>query len=636
MDPLDLDSQNDPPRPDPAAAPEGRRILDADHTLWAQFAEAATVEAFCQSWLALQCRMIAGVSGGLVLVGPPDRGPFAPAAVWPSARHNVKHLTPAAERALVERRGLLLKGDANDSPGPPPRERYDVAYPIEVRERLYGVVVLDVAPRPEPQLQAILRQLHWGSAWLKDLFHREEALQDAASRERLQRVLDWVATLLEQERFRAAATAFATALAMRLECDRVSLGFIRRGRVRLRAISHSAQFGKQTNLVRAIETAMDEALDQQAVIVYPELPERPPQVVRAHAELARQHGAGAVLSIPLSDSGRPLGVLTLERPADHPFDLPTLELCEAVGAVAGPLLEVKRRDDRWLITKAAEACQTQLGHLIGPRHIALKLAVGAVVGGIAFFAFAQGDYRVTAKTVLEPVIRRAVVAPFDGYIAEAPARAGDLVRPGQLLATLDDRELRLERLRWLGQHEQFVRQHNQALANRNAAEVSILSAQIDQARAQLRLIEEQLARTRVRAPFEGVIVTGDLSQELGAPVKRGDLLFEAAPLDAYRVILEVDEHDVADIAVGQAGHLALSAFPSEPLPLTIEKITPVSTAREGRNYFRVEARLQGTPGRLRPGMEGVGKVEIDRRLLIWIWTHQAIDWLRLKLWAWWP
>ena len=71
-----------------------------------------------------------------------------------------------------------------------------------------------------------------------------------------------MATLLEHPRIQAAATAFVTALAARLACDRVSLGFVHRGQVRLRAISHSAHFGKKTNLTRALEAAMDEAFDQ--------------------------------------------------------------------------------------------------------------------------------------------------------------------------------------------------------------------------------------------------------------------------------------------------------------------------------------------------------------------------------------
>ena len=48
-----------------------------------------------------------------------------------------------------------------------------------------------------------------------------------------------------------------------------------------------------------------------------------------------------------------------------------------------------------------------------------------------------------------------------------------------------------------------------------------------------------------------------------------------------------------------------------------------------KSYFRVEAEISAATGRLRPGMEGVGKVEVGDRRLIWIWTHRFVDWLRL-------
>jgi multidrug efflux pump subunit AcrA (membrane-fusion protein) len=129
---------------------------------------------------------------------------------------------------------------------------------------------------------------------------------------------------------------------------------------------------------------------------------------------------------------------------------------------------------------------------------------------------------------------------------------------------------------------------------------------------------------------------GDLSQSLGAPVKKGQVLFEVAPLESYRVIVEVDERDITDVAVGQQGELVLSSMPDDVFTLVIEKITPVSVAKEGRNYFRVEARLENRSDRLRPGMEGFGKISIDRRKLIWIWTHELIDWVKLNLWRWMP
>jgi len=588
--------------------------------------------------------MIPGVGAGVVVAASPGGGAagrFAPAAFWPEGRRAAAHLAEAVERAIAERRGIVLKREAGGDAPAPGRERYDVAYPIQASGKVYGVVALDIAPRPEPELEAVLRQLQWGAGWLEVLAHRLGAARlepgsVEASRQRLQVVLDLIAGALGHERFYGAATAFVTDLATRLACDRVSVGFLRRGRMQLRAVSHSANFAKQTNLVRAIEAAMDEALDQGATVVYPPRPGGEVRVTRVHAELARQSEAGAICTVLLAEGPRFVAALTLERPADRPFDPATVEFCEALGGIAGPVLEVQRRDDRWLPVKAADAGWRQLGNLIGPRHAALKLTVAGVAAVAAFLAFATGDYRISARSVVEARSRRAAVAPFNGYIKDALVRAGDAVRADQLLATLDDRELQLERLRSLSQAEQLVKQRDLALAKRDAAGVQIASAQIGQARAQLALLDDQLSRTRVMATLDGSVVAGDLSQSLGAPVERGQVLFEIAPLADYRVVLQVDERDIADVAVAQRGELLLTAWPADSVPFTVETITPVSTAREGRNYFKVEAKLDQTPDRLRPGMEGVGKVVADRRLLVWIWTRQAIDWVRLKLWAWLP
>jgi multidrug resistance efflux pump len=171
------------------------------------------------------------------------------------------------------------------------------------------------------------------------------------------------------------------------------------------------------------------------------------------------------------------------------------------------------------------------------------------------------------------------------------------------------------------------------MAKHERAQSEILGAQLEQTQAQLALVEEQLARAAMLAPLDGIIVSGDLSQLRGSPIERGQVLFELAALDGYRVVLRVDERDIAHVVVGQRGELAVTAMPGETFPFTVTSIVPVNLAQEGRNLFRVEARLDGDTGRLRPGMSGVGKIHIEERNLAWIWTRTATDWVRLKLWA---
>jgi biotin carboxyl carrier protein len=620
-------------RPGPAEpVRSGVQTVEQDAALWTVLASAADAREYCQSWLAIQCRLIHGVLGGVVLLRLPGAESYSAVAVWPDVRRDMSYLTATAQQALMERRGVVLpRKDARDVAA----TSVFIGYPIETVGVLHGVVVLDVAPRPEPELQGGLRQLHWGAAGLELMLCQQEVVHVGETRDRLQTVLEVVASAAAQERYTGAATALVTDLATRLKCDRVSIGFVHGGQIRIEAVSHSAQFRERTNMLRAVAAAMDEAVDQDATILVPPAGSAP-VVRRANAELVTEHGTGAVCTVPMPVSGKPVGALTLERTAERGFDAATIALCEAVAALAGPMLDVHRREDRWLGARLAAWWREKLAHLFGPRHGGLKLAVLVLVALVTLLSIAKGDFRVSAATVLEPQLQQAAAAPFNGYIREAPVRAGDLVKQGTLLARLDDRELKLERLKYLSQEEEFSKQMRSAFADRNHAQVQILGAQLEQAKAQVARVEEQLARTALAAPFDGVVVSGDLSQQLGAPVERGAVLFEIAPLSEFRLVLKADERDIAHLQPGQRGTLLLAAFPDAPLGFEVTQITPVSTPRDGRNYFRVEAKLDRTDPRMRPTMEGVGKVDIDRRRYLWIWTRQAVDALRLLAWSWLP
>jgi multidrug efflux pump subunit AcrA (membrane-fusion protein) len=164
----------------------------------------------------------------------------------------------------------------------------------------------------------------------------------------------------------------------------------------------------------------------------------------------------------------------------------------------------------------------------------------------------------------------------------------------------------------------------------------VIGAQLRQAEAQLALVNEKLARSRVTAPFDGVVISGDLSQLIGSPVEPGKKLFEIAPLKGYRMILQVDETEIRNVQVGQSGRLLISGIAVEPIPFRVSKVTPVATAEDGRNFFRVEATLARSPPNLRPGMQGVGKISTGERRLWWIVSHSFTDWLRVTLWKWMP
>lgn len=624
------------------SAPFGARHLAvqaapaaAEGQAWATFAAAPSDAEFCRAWLALQCSAIASVHAGLLLLRSAESQAYVPAAVWPDARRDVNYLTGAAERALTARRGVVLGLDAGEREHIAPGALH-VAFPLEADGQLHGTVILDIAARPELQLQEVLRQLLWGAGWLEALVRRQGAGRDARRLERAAIGLDLLQATQQHREIGEAAMALVNELATRVQADRVSLGVVRKGVLKLRTISRTAWFDPQSQLVEAIENAMEEATDQDAAIALPSPGATRGRVNVAHRTLAARASAVAVLGVPLVSGGRNIGALLLERSEGAPFDADTVLLVEVVAQLVAPGLERLLERERWIGGRWIDQLAAFRDKLLGPRSPTLKLGAVAAAAVLLFLAVAQGDFRVSAKTLIEGATQRAVVAPFEGFLAEAPVRAGDRVQSGQLLARLDDRDLQLERLRWASEKEQSERKYRDALAKGDRVASRILSAQVAQADAQLALVEEKLAKTRLTAAFDGIVVSGDLSQMLGAPLEQGKVLFELAPLDAYRVVLQVDERDIGYVQPGQQGELALTGISARTLPFKVKTVTSVSTPRDGRNFFRVEAALGEAPPTLRPGMEGVGKVAAGEARLAWIWTRSFTDWARIAFWSWLP
>ncbi len=155
---------------------------------------------------------------------------------------------------------------------------------------------------------------------------------------------------------------------------------------------------------------------------------------------------------------------------------------------------------------------------LGNRMLLVLLGLVFLLG---ITGFTPGTYRVTAPANIEGRVQRAVVAPFDGYIAAAHARAGEIVAAGDVIAELDIEELLLQRQRHTAEKNEYDRQYRKALATRDQTPAHIFKSQMKQIQAQLNLVEKKIDRAGLRSTLDGVIIAGDLSRSLGAPVATG-------------------------------------------------------------------------------------------------------------------
>ena len=444
--------------------------------------------------------------------------------------------------------------------------------------------------------------------------------------------LDLLVLVNEEHRFMAAAMTICNEVASRYSCERVSIGWRKGPYVRVKAISHSENFEKKMVAVQALETAMEEAVDQDEEIVLPP-PADTHTVARAHEQYAASQGGGHLMSLPLRLEGAPVAVITCERSAEAFSDSEQRGLrllCDLGARRLGDL----HHHDRWIGARFADWLRSKLARFFGVEHTLAK-AIGVLVFLLfAFVLFGRLPYRVEAPFVVRTDDLAYLPAPFEGYIEEVHVEIGDLVVPRAPLLALDTSELLLEESTVLANHNRYTREAEKARAEAALADMRIAEALAAQASAELDLVRYHLDHALVTAPFKGIVVEGDFKELLGAPVRKGDVLFKVARIEQLFVELEVDERDIHEVAADGTGEISFISRPHLTFPITVERIDPVAVTREEGNVFLLRGRIEGSSADWwRPGMSGIAKVDVGNRNVLWIITHRTVEFLRM--WLWW-
>lgn len=584
-----------------------------------------------ENWLNIQCPMIKDVISAHILRIQSNHNKLEYLAAIPQrdrrisqAASGIKHCVQHSEHIIESNiESISLEGLRIDR----------ISYPLLIDEQQKLLLILEIDSRSEIQQRAVINMLKWGCQWLNFTRPTTPQLPAPIAQDSSHNTLSLSAKVLEHDCFASMATSLATELASELQCSRVCVGAMDGKHITVRALSHNASFDHKSNNIRAIANAMDEACEQDELIQLPVVENHTAQIQHAHKQLLSNSRNEHICTLPIAYNGRLLIAVTLERQQRGAFTQQEICVVQSALALLAPTLKLQLDNEQSILTKMRNTGRDFAHKLIGPNNAKTKLFTTIALLLIAFVSLVDGTHQVSSNASVEGSIQRVVVAPISGFLAEANVRAGDIVKKDQLMGSLDDKDLKLEQLRVASEQQQLLGEYREAMAEHNNSKVSIIGAKIDQANAQMKLLNEQLKRTQLTAPFSGVVIEGDLSQSLGAPVERGDMLFKVAPLENFRIILKVNERDIAGIENGQQGTLVLTSLPEDEFSITVEKITAVSVAEDQQNYFRVEATLAKNSELLRPGMEGVGKVALGERKLIWVWTHNLVDWLRLNIWS---
>lgn len=462
------------------------------------------------------------------------------------------------------------------------------------------------------------------------------------------RAVEVLAAFHAETRLASAGAALVNELAAALDADRVSLGVIEGGTARVIAMSHVEKFVRKQDVVGEIESAMEEAADQDADIAHAGASgdgarservarARAGVVDRAHAHLASGEGGASVLSVPLRRGGEVVGVLTSERGGDQPFGVGALALVRLTAELSAARLVELRAMDRWVGAKAWAEVRRSASGLVGPRHTGWKLA--AVVLSVLLIAglVVPVPRAASGSFVLEAAEERAVSAPFDGFVEEVLVGEDERVGAGAVLARMRSTELALELAALEREAAASRAEAARARSAGDAAAAEIAGSQAEEAEARAALARERLRTAEVRSPIGGVVLTDEPGRLEGRSARRGEVLMRVAEVADLYAEVGVDEGMASEVVVGMEVALAPASDPTRTVRGTVRRVGASAEARGGRNVVPVEVELVGENGAetVRAGMSGVARVKLGSGPALAVWTEELRDWVRLRAFRLW-
>ncbi|HEY3217096.1 MAG TPA: efflux RND transporter periplasmic adaptor subunit [Candidatus Eisenbacteria bacterium] len=175
------------------------------------------------------------------------------------------------------------------------------------------------------------------------------------------------------------------------------------------------------------------------------------------------------------------------------------------------------------------------------------------------------------------------------------------------------------------------------VAGSRPEEITAMREDIAHTDAERRHVQEQLARTWVRAPHGGVVTTPKLRERIGQYVQPGDLIVEVYKLDTVTAEIAIPEQDIGEVRVGQRGAVRLRAYPDRAWQGRVTAVAAAAVELEKQRTRIVKTRIElSNPlGLIKPSMTGYARIYCGKRRALEVLTRPFRRYLRLEFWSWW-
>jgi len=425
------------------------------------------------------------------------------------------------------------------------------------------------------------------------------------------------------------------------------IGFYDRGRFVLGAVSGETEVPKTREMSDLRERM--EWVAEQDNNVSANLHEDGWQVEpqETHAQIVsflEEHGHKGFYGLPLRDDQGTLGAMILLSTEPDFLSENNLETLAILASQTTVAIRNAQLYQQVPLANILQPFAQRKKKLIAamPRSRVMQYARrGAIIA--ALLILIPWPMRVGTDATVIPADRRVISAMQGGTVKQVFVHEGDAVKPGQVLAQLDDSEDRVK----LAEADAALSQ-----ARRELAEAEFRNDPSAAGQAQLRnqlyyaevtLEQQRINEARLTSPIGGIVVTPKVEDKTGTMLKAGDTFCEIVAQDRMAAEMSVPETDLPLVQPGEKIALKLNAFPTITFKGTVERLGAQTHTDSGDQYFLVRAIFENTGGSARDGMVGRARIESHDGWFGSGWypigyaiLRSPFRWIWQKAWAWLP
>ncbi len=422
--------------------------------------------------------------------------------------------------------------------------------------------------------------------------------------------------------------------------DRAAIALDEAGAPRVAAISGEESVDAKSDDVRALTRLVTWLLERGGTTYVEDAEDEEDEDAEAlraaFGPYLEERGIRSLCLVPLKDEEGRLGAFFMESSSAGFLGENGLEASELLAnqvSVALRNAELYSQTPFIGFLQPIAAWRGRLAGMSGRRLLARYGIPLLALLAVVFFPWKQRTSAETAE--LLPAGRMPLRATVGGLLTRVLVEEGDPLEEGQELAVLRDDALEIQLREAEAEHASAVRAAAAARArgDESAARVAEISA--GELAGRVRLLSDRIARTHLRAPVRGVVLTMRPWERVGEWLDAGETFVLLGRTDELELEARVPQRHIDRVRPGQQVRLKVEARPEHTFVARVTEIAPqAEPAEDGASEptFVVRARIDNGDGLLRPGMQARAKIVGDRRPLGWIVIRPLVEWMQLRLW----